>query len=58
LHDNTRALTLYWRLGFEPRRLIPLAKRRSGRRVDWLPIEGNSRLPVDKFLVELVHRPD
>jgi RimJ/RimL family protein N-acetyltransferase len=51
LHDNTRALVLYHRLGFLPFALYPLKRIEGNDFVEW--ISGEPQEHIDRFMVAM-----
>ena len=53
LHENTRAIAIYHRLGFVPLALEPLKKSSTADKIEWVPANENDQ--IDRFYLVMRH---
>ena len=56
--DNNKAIAFYEKLGFKPEEKIPLRKKESDDKIEFVPLGKDDNATPDKFFLQMIYSPD
>jgi len=58
LDDNKKAISFYEKLGFKPDEKIPLCKKESDDKIEFVPLGKGDNATPDKYFLKMIYSPD